>query len=171
MTSQIHIVNYNTSANNGQALPSQPSLLHLLPACLVSVGSECQVLSFPSTSTRAGLDAPAEDHAPHQEGNQEEPHSAAALVDDWGLPPRGMRRDRWEPPCGHHYPGWERRALSSTLSPAGAVPSSAAGKGLPWASTGISSLLQLLQPQCSRLGCSLSSSCAAATDLLKETHQ
>lgn len=111
MTSQIHIVNYNTSANNGQALPSRPSLLHLLPACLDSVGSECRALSFPSTSARAGLDAPAEDHAPHQEGNQEEPHSAAALVDDRGLPPRGMGSDRWEPPCGHHHPGWESPLL------------------------------------------------------------
>lgn len=171
MTSQIPIVNYNTSANTGQALPSWPSLLHLLPVCLVSVRSECQALSFPSTAIHAGLNTPAEDHSPHQEGNQEEPHSAAALVEDWGLPPTGLASGKWEPLCSHHHPRWERRALFSTLSPAGAALSSAAGMGLARASTGTSSFLQLLQPGCPRLGHLLSSSCVAATDLLKESHQ
>lgn len=123
--------------------------------------SESQALSFASTSIRAGLDIPAKDPAPLQEANQE----------DWGLPPAGLGSGKWESPCSHHRPGWERRALSSTRAPAGAAPSSAAAMGLPWASTGISSLLQLLQPRCPRLGCLLSSSCVAATDLMKETHQ
>lgn len=65
MTSQIPIVNYDTSANTGQALPSWPSLLHLLPVCLVSVGSECQALPFPSTSIRAGLNTPLLRITPH----------------------------------------------------------------------------------------------------------
>lgn len=94
-------------------------VLHLLPVCLVSVSSEYWALSFPSTSIPAGLNTPAEDHAPYQEGNQEEPHSAAALVEDWGLPPTRMGSGKWEPLCSHHHPKWERRALFSTLSPAG----------------------------------------------------
>lgn len=174
MTSQILIVNYDMSANAGQ-------LFHHGPPCSISslpalyqweVSSR---LSLPSTSTHAGLTTPAEDHTPQgmispgrKPGGA---HTAAALLEDWGLPPAGLGSGKGEPLCSHHHPRWERRALFSTLSPAGAAPSSAAGMGLPWVSIGISSLLQLLQPGCPRLGCLLSCSCVAATDLLKEIHQ
>lgn len=162
----------------GRALPSQPSPLHPLSSSLprtsgnrVPGSATFRHLRSPGSSSHTGPDSPAHDHAPHQEGSQEEPRSAAAPAEDRGLPPVGPGSGKEDGDDRGGAPRQERRALSSALAPAGVSPSPATCTGLLWAPAGISSLPGLLLLGCPGLGCLPSSSCMAVTDLLEETRQ